>query len=185
MRKYLIAFIIVTLTAMGAEWNDPALPMADIEKPVYQWAGWPPPGNMWIGGKCTKVRIPTPADLKEQLKYEYAAKVQEIRLKEIKRGSWLFILGLIAAGAGFALHFMTAYPMAQRLSEWVLSGGIILSGTGLFIKKTAEYQNFIVLGMAVILAGFLLYKCKDWSISHLLINRKDGKGTGNNEPGIS
>jgi hypothetical protein len=151
----------------SAEWNNQKYPLADEKKAVYQWKGWPPPGNMWFGGKCYKVRIPEPEDIEKQMELEYEKQLQEMRLKEIRRGSALFMIGCIVAACGFAMHFMTAYKLAQKLSEWVLSGGLVMAGTGLVVKKAAEYQNFIVLGLIGAFAAFLLYKGKDWSISHL------------------
>jgi hypothetical protein len=152
---------------MSTEWSNQQYPLADPVKPVWQWSGWPPPGNMWLGGKCKKVRIPTIQDQQAQLKIDYEKKLQDMRIAEINRGSWLFLIGSISAGIGFAMHFITAYPIAQRLSEWVFCGGLITAGIGLFIKKASEYQNWIALAIVAALLGFILYKCKNWSISHI------------------
>lgn len=166
---------VVAFSSFAAEWHDPALPMADAEKPVYQWTGWPPPGNMWLGGKCSKVRIPSAEDYKLMIGYEYEKRIQDIEIAEIKRGSWLFLVGCVMAGIGVALHFFTAYPIAQRLAEWVLAGGVILAATGLFIKKASEYQNLIVLAFSVILVGIVLYRFRGWSISHIIKRKTEDK----------
>jgi hypothetical protein len=165
--KYIIILLCIITGGYSAEWNDQTLPMAKPDKPVYQWTGWPPPGNMWLGGGCHKVRIPTTEDLKKQLEYEYELKLQAIRLAEINRGSWLFMIGLVAAGIGCACHFITAYPVLQRLSEWIIAGGLACSVLGLVIKKAAEYQNLLVLGAVVLGACWFLYSKREWSVSHL------------------
>jgi len=167
MKYLLFSLLLLTTVGLSAEWNDPALPLADTDKPVYQWTGCPPPGNMWLGGKCYTVRIPTTADLKQQLAYEYELKLQAIRLAEIKRGSWLFMLGLMVAGVGAVAHFATSIPQLQRLSEWLIVGGFATSGLGLLIKKASEYQNFIILGLLLAGVAYVLYSKRKWSVSHL------------------
>ena len=132
-------------------------------------------GVLGVGGVHKKVRIPSTEDRIKRLEYEYKLKIQEIQIKEIKRGSFMFIVGCVAAGIGFILHFLTAYPIAQRASEWVLAGGLSFAGIGLVIKKAAQYQNFIALGLVVILVVFILYKCRKWSLSHVI----KGKGKPN------
>lgn len=153
----------------GAEWHDPTLPQADPDKPVLQAVV---PGVLGIGGLHKKVRIPSEADIAEQLKLEYELKIQAIAIAEIKRGSFIFLIGCIVAGLGVVLHFIVGYPALQRASEWVLAGGLCFAGIGLVVKKAAQYQNFIVLGLVVVLVSVILYKCRKWSISHLIKAKK-------------
>lgn len=165
--------LFAAFSSHAATWDDPALPMADEEKPVLQAIV---PGVLGIGGIHKKVRIPSTEDLEKRLRYEYEKKIRDIQIAEIKRGSWMFLFGCLAAGIGFAMHFLTAYPILQRASEWVLAGGASFAGIGLVIKKASQYQNFIVLGLVVILSVFVLYKCRKWRLSHLI---RKGKGLPN------
>lgn len=173
-RKHLFSLIcvpcLVYVGSFAAEWENPKYPLADSSKPVFQSII---PGVLGVGGVHKKVRIPSTEDRIKRLEYEYKLKIQEIQIQEIKRGSFMFMVGCIAAGIGFILHFLTAYPIAQRASEWVLAGGLSFAGIGLVIKKAAQYQNFIALGLVVILVMFVLYKCRKWSLSHII------KGKGN------
>lgn len=140
---------------------------ADPEKPLWQWVGWPPPGNMWFGGKCHKVQL----DLKsaEGLQELALKKAKdELQLKEMQKGSWLMMIGLIVAASGVAFHFITAYPVLQRLSEYVLVFGGCLTGAGLVLKKVSQFQNWLFFGLVILAIGGILYKCRNWSVSHLL-----------------
>lgn len=160
--KYIIALLVVAsvfATDGIDQWYNKELPMAKESKALYQIPVWP---------IVKQVRVPSIHELKEQLDYEYQRKIQEIQIKEIKRGSMWFRVGLWLAGIGFALHFLTAYPVAQRMSEWVLCGGLGVSAMGLIIKKVSEYQNFVLLGVLGCVVVLVLYKCKDWSLSHLI-----------------
>jgi hypothetical protein len=47
----------VAFMAAGAFADDGRLPKADPEKDLWQWTGYPPPGNMWLGGKCKRVTV--------------------------------------------------------------------------------------------------------------------------------
>jgi len=161
---FTILALCAPVSVIGAQWDDPALPMADSEKPLLQSVV---PGVLGIGGLHKKVRVPSTDDLKKKLDLEYKQKLQDLKIAEIKRGSWLFLTGLLAAGCGFAMHFMTSYPVAQRFSEWVLCGGLATSAIGLILKKAAEYQNWIFLALVAAAAIGVLVRFKDWSFSHL------------------
>lgn len=177
--KYLIAFIIMT-SVYCAEWNNPALPMASPEKPVYQWTGWPPPGNMWIGGKCSKVRIPTTEDLKEQLDYELQKRLQDEQIKQVQLAGRLMLYGLIAAIACAVVNGCSSLPQIKRLSEWGIIGGIVSISGGIGYKWILRHEVAIDWAVGLAIGSFIIYKVlthekiSNWSISHLFKKKKKG-----------
>lgn len=163
-----VLFVLLSISALA----EAPLPPADPDKPLYQWTGWPPPGNMWLLGKCRKVAV----DVKsaEELQDLAVKKAkQEMQLTEMQRGSWLMMIGMIVAAAGVACHFLTAYPILQRLSEYVLVFGGCLTAAGLVLKKIAQFQNWLFFGLVAIAVAAVLYKCRNWSVSHL-VNKTRG-----------
>lgn len=176
--KHLLLVFVLTATCLSAEWDDPALPMADVEKPVYQWTGWPPPGNMWIGGKCSKVRIPSVEDMEKKLKYEYELRLQNENIKQIKRADNLMLYGLIGIIVCAVAHGFSSLPMLKRVAEYGIVGGVVsvLGGIGYkFLIKNEVALEWI---FGITLGIFLIYKIlthekvRDWSISHIF--RKKG-----------
>ena len=175
--KYIILILVATI-ATGAEWNDPALPMAKPGKPVYQWTGWPPPGNMWLGGKCTKVRIPSTADLKKQMEYEFAVRQQEERLKQVRVANRLILWGFLFAVACAVFHGSNSVEFVKNLLSYGIGGGILSVVGGVGYKWFIA--NEVALGWICGIAAFtgvslwvLSHKrIRDWSVSRLFKGKK-------------
>ncbi len=178
--------LVIALAAVGAagafasEWSDQELPLANSDKPLYQWNGWPPPLNMWIGGKCHKVRITdtrTPDEIRADIEAEYEEKMRAIDLREYNRGSWMVTVGLLIISASLAAHCMTSLKPIKRICEGagLLGLGVVVAG---FVqKKTVEWGPQIWWAMMLLIFLFVVYKMRHWSITHLFTG-----GTTKNKP---
>jgi len=166
---FLILLGIIASASADDSWTDQELPLADKEKPLWQWTGWPPPGNMWIGGKCKRVRIEdtrTEAEIRADLEIEYEEKMKALDLKEYKRGGWMVTLGLLILSLSVAAHFMTSLPQVQRICEGAGLSGIGIAVVGFVQKKSVEFDVQIWWAMILLVGLFVVYKMRNWSITH-------------------
>ena len=165
--------MLVTICCHAAKWDNPSLPMADADKPVYQWKGWPPPGNMWIGGKCNKVRIPSTEDMKKKLQYEFELRMQEESLKQVKRADNLMLFGLIGAIVCIVIHGCSSLPQLKRIAEYGIVGSVVSVIGGIGYKFLIKHEVALewAFGISVLcgVAYWLLShkNVRDWSISHI------------------
>ena len=129
----------------------------DPAKPLYQWQGFPPPGNMWIGGRCATVEVKLDS---------FAEEIERMRLRDMQRGSNLTYSGWIIIAVCITAHLMTSIRPIKRVAEYGFVLGLFAVLGGLFYKKTIENENFIIIGAVVIGGGLLMYKFNHWSVSH-------------------
>ena len=135
------------------------------DKPLYQWKGWPPPGNMWLGGKCGVVN-PHLSIKQRQDNFDLL-----IRQREMQRGADMMYWGIIIALVCAVLHgcISTQKPLKvlNRFAEWGIVGGVLAIAAGIMYKKVTQYENWIALGLGVAIVGGFLYWKRDWSLSQL------------------
>ena len=178
--------LVMALAAVGAagafasEWTAQELPLANSEKPLYQWCGFTPPAGLWIGGRCYKVRITdtrTVERIKQDMDIQFKEKMRALDLREYKRGGWMVSLGLLIISAALAGHCMTSLKPIKRICEGagLLGVGVVVAG---FIqKKTVEWGPQIWWAMVLLIFLFVVYKMRNWSITHLFTG-----GTTENQP---
>lgn len=157
------------------KWTDQELPLADSEKPLWQWSGWPPPGNMWIGGRCRKVRIVdarTPEQIREELKIEFESKMDALQLQEYKRGGWLVTIGLLMLSLAVAAHCATSLPNIKQLAWAVGLLGLGVAGAGFVQKKTVEFDGHLAWALVILVSLAIAYKLRNWSFTHLFKKEK-------------
>jgi len=170
------------LTIQAQEnWTDNSLPLADADKQLYQWTGYPPPGGLWLGGRCRTVRITSVDELKQQLEYDYQRKLNEINLSEIRTGSRFFWGGILFSIICVVVHCLTSLPQIQRMLEWGMIGGGAASAAGLLIKKVSEYQDWLALAFGLAVLGTIAYKVRGFSISHKLFKKENREVTDGRE----
>lgn len=140
----------------------------DKDKPAYQWTGYPPPGNMWFGGRCYRVKIPDLTLTQDQIRKQIENQIYE---RDMQRGSNLVTYGIYVAIVCAVVHGATkANSVAKvfsRFAEWGIIGGVLMVAAGLLQKKVTQYQDWITLGVVVIGGGVVLYILRDKSISHI------------------
>lgn len=95
-----------------------------------------------------------------------------IRQMELQRGADMMWWGMWFAIACAVAHgaIKSSYPLLKPISkflEWGIVGGILAIAGGMIYKKTVEYENIILLIVCVSIGGVLLYKFRDWSVSHI------------------
>ena len=176
--KTLLLTCLLTTVGLCAEWNDPTLPQASPSKPVYQWTGWPPPGSMWLGGKCYKVRIPSTDDLKKQLEYEFMLRQQEERLAQVRVANRLILWGFLFALGCAVFHGANSVEVVKNLLSYGIGGGILAVVGGVGYKWFIA--NEVALGWICGIAAFtgvslwiLSHKrIRDWSVSRLIKGKK-------------
>jgi len=128
------------------------------DKDLWQWKGYPPPGNMWLGGYCYRVIPPkmTQHDID-----------MRIRAQEMQRGADLMYWGVIIALVCAVAHGCSSVKALGRIAEWGIVGGLLAVVSGLLYKKATQYENWIILLVVVAGGGFLLYRYRGWSLSHI------------------
>ena len=65
----------------------------------------------------------------------------------------------------------SSYPALKPFSkilEWGIVGAVLAIIGGMLYKNVVEYEKIIILALAVGVGGYLLYRFRDWSVSHLL-----------------
>jgi uncharacterized membrane protein len=136
----------------------------DPDKPLYQWTGYPPPFNMWIGGKCSEVTV----------KIDFDDQKEAMRLRDMQRGSDMMLWGAGVAVVCFVVHACTSYKPLRQIAEWGIVGGVLSIVIGIIFKKMTEYENlmFALLALIVVGAGIFLYRKRDSSISHFFRKKK-------------
>jgi hypothetical protein len=136
----------------------------DPDKPLYQWTGYPPPFNMWIGGKCSEVTV----------KIDFDDQKEAMRLRDMQRGSDMMLYGALIAIVCCVVHGCTSFKPLRQVAEWGIVGGVLCTVTGVVFKKMTEYENWIFVGIAVAVVGIgaLLYWKRDSSISYFFRKKK-------------
>lgn len=135
---------------------------ADPDKPLYQWKGWPPPGNCWIGGRCYVVEIPqTDADADRAL-----------RAREMQRGADLVFYGILVALACAVIHGCSTIKQLKQFSEWGIVGGLLAIVAGMIYKNVTRNEHWIGFVLVVVVGVTLLYLGRNWSISRLLPGKR-------------
>jgi hypothetical protein len=135
----------------------------DPNKPTYQTNGLLPDFLARTHPGLSVVIVPTP-DAQDL-----------IRAREMQRGQDMMFYGVIVAIACAVIHgaIKSSYPALKPFSkflEWGIVGGVLSIVSGLIYKKVTQYETWIFLAIAVAVCGFLLYRFRDWSISHIFRN---------------
>lgn len=139
----------------------------DPNKPAYQTNFLLPDFIAQTHPGLTVVQVETTAEI--------------IRHNEIQRGAdamwygmWIAVVCAVAHGA-----IKSSYPLLKPFSkilEWGIVGGVGTIIIGMLYKQTVEYEKIIALALGLAVGGFLLYRYRDWSISHLLGKIKEKVG---------
>jgi hypothetical protein len=96
-----------------------------------------------------------------------------IRQNELQRGANMMWWGMWAAIGCAVVHgiIKSSYPALRPFSkflEWGIVGGVLAVIGGMLYKNVVEYEKIIILALAVGVGGYLLYRFRDWSISHIV-----------------
>ena len=96
-----------------------------------------------------------------------------IRQNELQRGADMMWWGMWAAIGCAVVHgiIKSSYPALKPFSkilEWGIVGAVLAIIGGMLYKNVVEYEKIIILALAVGVGGYLLYRFRDWSVSHLL-----------------
>ena len=187
MKRYILLLLLAG-PVFAAEWSDEKLPLADPDKPVFQWAGWKPPWGLWLTGRCFPVRIGDIKDYKEQLELDHQRKIQDMKLahdqklqddklKQIARGNNLMLAGVAVCVLAFLVHACTAAPPVKRICEYALAGGVSSVIVGIVYKFIISNEVALMWCIGVLggigVAWYILShpRIKDWSVSHMFTKR--------------
>jgi len=140
----------------------------DPTKPAYQTNALLPDFFLRTHPGVSQVIIPTP-DPGEQ-----------IQAAEMQRGADMMWFGMWVAIGCAVVHGLikSSYPALKPFSkilEWGIVGAVLAIVGGMLYKNIVEYEKIIILVIAVMGGGILLYRNREWSISHLFKRKTEPK----------